>query len=120
MKRVRSIWSGLVLAAALAACGGTPAASILFSPPSGGSTAAIAIVDNAFQGGDLTVAAGTTVTWTNQGQRKHTVTSEDGSFASDGSLSSGAKFEHRFDTAGTFRYVCAIHAVMHGTITVTP
>jgi hypothetical protein len=47
----------------------------------------------------------------------HTVTADDGSFKSD-RLESGATFSHKFATAGTFAYHCAIRASMKGTVTV--
>lgn len=66
----------------------------------------------------LTVAAGTTVTWTNRDEEPHTVAASDGSFHSPG-MGTGATFTHTFATAGTFEYVCSIHPMMHGTVVVT-
>jgi len=86
--------------------------------PAGG--AAVAIVDYGFNAADITVKAGTTVTWTNTGQRGHTVTSTDSGFTSSGTLSSGNTYAVTFGTAGSFSYVCAIHGSMKGTVTVTP
>ena len=86
----------------------------------GGPVASVAIVDNDFSPADLTVAVGTTVTWSNTGQRRHTVTSIDGGFTSSGSLSSGGTYAQTFSTAATFAYICSIHTSMKGTITVTP
>jgi plastocyanin len=86
----------------------------------GGAVASVAIVDNDFSPADLTIAVGTTVTWTNTGQRRHTVTSTDGGFTSSGTLSSGDTYAQTFGTAATFAYICAIHTSMKGTITVTP
>ncbi len=80
--------------------------------------AAVGIVDFAFEPAALEVAAGTTVTWTNQGAAPHTVTATDGAFDS-GRLEPGASFSQSFDTPGTFSYFCAIHPSMTGTITVT-
>jgi plastocyanin len=90
-----------------AATEGTPTAS--------GST--VTIVDFAFMPQELTVAVGTTVTWTNEDWAPHTVTAGDGSFDS-GRLDQGASFEHTFDQAGTHAYVCTFHPGMTGTITV--
>ncbi len=70
-----------------------------------------------FQPADLTVAVGTTVTWTNKDSAPHTVTADDSSFKS-GNLSIDATFSQTFSTAGTFAYHCAIHSSMKGTITV--
>jgi len=103
-----------------AAGGSSPAAG---SPAAGGS--AVAIVDFAFNPTTLTVAKGTSVTWTNTGTAGHTVTADDKSFDSDtgntnATLAGGATFSHTFDTAGTFTYHCKVHSQMTGSITVTP
>ena len=95
-----------------------PAATPAGNP--GGAVASVAIVDNGFSPADLTIAVGTTVTWTNTGQRRHTVTSIDGGFTSSGTLTSGGRYAQTFGTAGTFAYICSIHTSMKGTITVTP
>ncbi len=84
----------------------------------GGTTGAVSIVDFGFEPADLTVAAGTTVTWTNTGAATHTVKWSDGTPESSG-LTSGATYQRTFDTAGSFPYVCGIHGSMSGTITVT-
>ena len=65
----------------------------------------------------LTVAAGSTVTWTNKDDEPHTVVSEAGLFRS-GALDTGDSFSFRFDKAGTYRYTCSIHPRMLGTIVV--
>lgn len=86
----------------------------------GGPTASVDVFDNGFTLADLTIAKGTTVTWTDTGQRSHTVTGADGTFGSDGVLTSGKTYSHTFDSAGTFAYKCLIHSDMQGTVTVTP
>ncbi|UXA08032.1 cupredoxin family copper-binding protein [Mycobacterium sp. SMC-2] len=72
----------------------------------------------AFAPATLTVAAGTTVTWTNRDEEPHTVAASDGSFRSPG-MGTGATFTHTFTDAGTFDYVCSIHPMMRGTVVVT-
>ena len=67
---------------------------------------------------NLTVAAGTTVTWRNQGVAIHTTTSDDDLWGSD-VLRSGQTFSFTFSQPGTFDYFCAIHPDMTATITVT-
>lgn len=54
------------------------------------------------------VQAGTTITWTNSDYEEHTVTADDGSFAS-GPLGPGQQFSHTFDVAGGFAYHCDYH-----------
>jgi len=79
---------------------------------------AVSIVDFAFAPADLTVAVGTAITWSNNDGAPHRIKSGDGSFDSD-DLSGGDTFEHTFDSAGSFPYLCGIHASMSGTITVS-
>ena len=79
---------------------------------------AVSIAGFAFDAKTLTIAKGTTVTWTNLDSATHSVVATDTSFVSD-NLAKGGTFEHTFDTAGTFPYVCGIHNYMRGTITVT-
>jgi glucose dehydrogenase/plastocyanin len=65
------------------------------------------------------VAAGTTVTWTNDGDLQHTATSRDGVFDT-GLLASGATASHTFDTPGVYDYFCAPHPWMVGEVIVDP
>ncbi len=78
-----------------------------------------------FVPGNRTVQVGTTVTWINQSNEVHTVTSgsdgeHDGLFDS-GDIPPDGEFEHTFDEVGTFDYYCIPHLQgnMTGTITVT-
>jgi len=119
--------AALTIAAALAiaACSGsaTPAPSTQPSaarpsaaaPAAGGGT--VSIANFAFAPASMTVAVGTTVTWTNTDSAGHTVTAADGSFKSD-KLGTGATFSQTFAKAGTYAYHCSIHSSMTGTITV--
>ncbi|MCC6178938.1 MAG: cupredoxin domain-containing protein [Chloroflexi bacterium] len=66
----------------------------------------------------LTIEAGTTVTWTNQGSTAVTITSPDGLFDSD-TLAPGASYSYTFDTPGTFRYFCVPYPHMKGLVVVT-
>ena len=123
MRTIKTVGLGVLLAIVVAACSGAGAGSP--SPteaPSaaapGGTTGAVSIVDFGFEPADLTVAAGTTVTWTNTGAATHTVKWGDGTPESTG-LTAGATYQRTFDTAGSFPYVCGIHGSMSGTITVT-
>jgi plastocyanin len=65
----------------------------------------------------LEVTVGTTVTWTNAGERNHTATSDDDVFGSD-RLGSGDTFSFTFEEAGTFPYRCELHESMRATIVV--
>jgi plastocyanin len=80
---------------------------------------AVTIDNFAFSPTPLTVAPGTTVTWTNKDEEPHTVLSADGgqSFKSP-ALDTDDKFTFTFDKAGTYKYFCSIHPRMVGTVVV--
>jgi plastocyanin len=67
----------------------------------------------------ITVAPGSTVTWTNLDGVTHVVTADDGSWGS-GTLEEGNSYSHVFTSPGTHTYHCAIHPFMKGTVVVTP
>lgn len=95
----------------------TTGVSITAPPPAAGATQ-VTIDGLAFAPPNLTVPAGTTVTWTNRDEEPHTVAASDGSFHSPG-MGTGATFAHTFSAPGTFDYVCSIHPMMRGTVVVT-
>ncbi len=65
----------------------------------------------------LTIAVGTTVTWTNRDDIPHTVVSTDGVFKSK-VLDTDEKFSFNFSKAGTYPYFCSIHPKMTGKVIV--
>jgi len=75
------------------------------------------ILDGSFEPLDLEVKVGTTVKWTNEGQKPHTVTSDKGDWGS-GELANGQTFTATFTKAGTFEYHCKLHPDMKAKITV--
>lgn len=80
------------------------------------------MVGQSFSPSTREVTVGTTVTWTNQSNEVHTVTSgsggsHDGKFDS-GSVQPGAVFSFTFDETGSFPYYCIPHPGMTGTIVV--
>ena len=98
-----------------AAPGGTPAAA---GDQAGVGASAVGIKDFAFNPATIEVAAGTTVTWTNQDTAPHTATAEDGSFDT-GRLDQGQAGTATFDQPGTYAYICSFHPNMTGTVEVT-
>ncbi|MEJ7561469.1 MAG: cupredoxin domain-containing protein [Ilumatobacteraceae bacterium] len=82
-----------------------------------GAADEVTIADFAFDPAELEVAAGATVTWTNNDSATHTVESDDETLMSD-DLPSGATYEMTFDEPGTYEYVCGIHPNMAGTVIV--
>ena len=81
------------------------------------SPRAVSITGFAFRPAQVTVAAGETVTWTNEDTAEHTVTHDGGGFTSS-TLSRGGRFRMAFDRRGTYRYFCALHPDMRGTVIV--
>jgi plastocyanin len=75
-------------------------------------------IDNySFMPGDLTVAAGTTVTWVNHDDVPHTVRNNDGTMKSK-ALDTDDKFSMTFDKPGTYEYFCSIHPKMTAKVVV--
>jgi plastocyanin len=78
------------------------------------------VIDNfAFGPATLTVARGSTVTWTNKDDDPHTVVSDsDPKVFKSGALDTDDHFTFTFTDAGTFKYFCTIHPRMQGTVIV--
>jgi plastocyanin len=75
-------------------------------------------IDNfSFTPANLSVPVGTTVTWTNQDDMVHTVTSSTRAFSSTG-LETGQAFSYAFTTPGTYTYFCSFHPKMTATVIV--
>lgn len=70
-----------------------------------------------FDPGSVTIEAGATVTWRNNGAAQHTVLADDGSFDS-GILDPGETFERTFDEPVSLRYKCEPHPWMTGIVRV--
>lgn len=84
------------------------------------ATSTVTIQNFAFSPSDITVKAGSTVTWTNRDSVTHTVTENDGQAGpNSGDLAPGKSYSFTFTTSGTFKYHCSIHPEMLGTVTVT-
>ncbi|MEW6208366.1 MAG: cupredoxin domain-containing protein [Acidobacteriota bacterium] len=75
-------------------------------------TAKVTIKNFEFVPKELTVTAGATVEWVNEGGR-HTVEADKNEFKSD-VLANGGKFSHKFDKPGTYAYHCGFHGSAGG------
>jgi plastocyanin len=75
------------------------------------------IQNMAFSPSIITVAAGTTITWTNKDGMAHTVTSDTNLFDS-GNISSNGSYTHTFTASGTYPYHCAVHLDMTASVKV--
>jgi plastocyanin len=78
------------------------------TPAGTAGSATIAMEDDRFDPKSLTIEAGQTVTWVNQGADWHSVASFDGSFES-AQVSPGESFSHTFATPGTYKFICKHH-----------
>jgi plastocyanin len=78
------------------------------------------VIDNfAYSPANLTVHPGQTVTVVNHDSATHTLTAAGGSTFDTGAINPGKTATFTAPaTAGTYPYVCSIHASMHGTLTV--
>lgn len=77
----------------------------------------IDLKDFAFSPDSVTVKKGTKVTWTQRDSAGHTVTSYEGIFDSP-ILAKGETWSYTFDNVGAYKYYCAPHPRMEGTIIV--
>jgi plastocyanin len=70
-------------------------------------------IDNFTFGPDtLTVAAGTTVKWTNRDDIPHTVVSDDKATFKSKAMDTDESFSYTFNKPGTYTYFCSIHPKM--------
>lgn len=82
-------------------------------------TDTVSIKNFAFSPVNISVKAGTKVTWTNNDSATHTVTETDGKTGpSSGNLTNGDSYSFTFTKPGIYHYDCSIHPNMTGTVTV--
>lgn len=90
---------------------------------SASQTSSVEIKDFAYSPRTISVKKGTTVTWTNQDNAGHSVTSDDNDKNTDKLesklLQKGESFKATFNTPGTYYYHCTAHPNMTGTVIVT-
>ena len=77
----------------------------------------IVIENFVFVPSEVTITAGTKVTWINKDEAPHTATSVDKKFNSGG-MDTDDKFSFVFNDKGDYAYFCALHPHMKATITV--
>jgi plastocyanin len=112
----------LVVLALTSWLGSTPAAAA--SGTQSGRDAEVRITEDggdpdswAFQPPMITVERGTTVVWGNEGPHTHTVSADDGSFASP-DIEPGGTWRRHFGSLGEYAYHCSPHPWMKGTVRV--
>jgi plastocyanin len=82
-----------------------------------GNPNTISMKNSVFSPPSLQVNINSTVTWINDDNMVHTVTSDNGSFDS-GDIAPGARFSFTFTNTGTFNYHCVHHSGMTGVLIV--
>ena len=139
MKPLRVILGATCAVLVLGACGGAGGATTEDRPDPGtgvdAGAASVVITNFAFDPDPVRVAVGEEVTWTNEDDILHTVTSgtpkeqgvpgvskdkapkPDGLF--DEELDLDDDYSFTFDKPGEYSYFCDIHAGMEGTVVVT-
>ena len=108
------LFTAVVLAAVTHGAG---AANVSASAESKPEITEVKIDNFTFGPATLTVAVGTTVTWTNKDDIPHTVVSTDGAFKSK-VLDTDEKFSFTFNKAGNYPYFCSIHPKMTAKVVV--
>jgi amicyanin len=110
------VWATLMIAAAVVLVSG-PNTVAANAAQAQASNAEVKIDNFSFGPTTLTVAVGTTVTWTNRDDIPHTVVSDEKAFKSK-VLDTDEKFSFTFTKPGTYGYFCSIHPKMTGKVVV--
>jgi plastocyanin len=97
---------------------GVLATVALAAAPAVAAPATVDVRDGSFAPGDVTIAAGETVTWSWSGSG-HDVKLSGAEAFTTAFNDAGATYVHRFTTPGTYSYVCEAHAAMKGRVVVT-
>jgi plastocyanin len=132
-KFVEFRWGGLALIAMLSVITLSGRVAFSASEPGGASATAkigstgvstdsateVKIDNFAFTPGEVTVKAGTQVSWINHDDIPHTVDSTQGKFKS-AALDTDEKFQFRFSEPGEYPFYCRMHPKMTGKIIVQP
>jgi amicyanin len=121
MKR-RSVWiaglAAVVMVAMVLLSAGSP--NVTANTQQAASATSEVKIDNfSFGPGTITVAVGTTVTWTNRDDIPHTVVSTDDPKAFKSKvMDTDEKFSYTFAKPGTYSYFCSVHPKMTGKVVV--
>jgi len=119
MKRIKWIFglAAMVVTAFALSAGIRP--SLALSPGDKPTSNATIKIDNfSFGPANITIPAGTTVTWTNNDDVPHVVTSDDNKMFKSKALDTDDRFSFTFTKPGTYNYYCAIHPKMTARIVV--
>jgi len=102
------------------AVGNAPRKVVVQREPMKGSAtgARVSIVNFAFAPTPLKIAAGQSVTWSNDDGAPHGLAYKDGAAGVD-PLLPGKTFTRTFDKPGVYDYVCSVHPYMQGQVVVS-
>jgi plastocyanin len=89
-----------------------------FAAPAFAKEHKVNIDDQKFSPKEIKIKKGDTIVWTNNDDRDHTVTADDGKSFDSGNLNSGKKYQHKFDKAGRYKYHCDYHPRMKAVVVV--
>lgn len=111
------------VSASEAAAASEPPSSAAVSEAAGGGEATVTLTGFAFDTAELTVPAGTEVTFVNDDAAPHTVTEgSDGETAADpimdAEVAAGESTSFTFDEPGTYQITCRFHPTMNMTVVV--
>jgi plastocyanin len=109
MSRLKALLLGAML-------GGVPALAIPIALHAAADQQ-VTIDNFAFTPQNLSVTAGTAVTWKNRDDIPHSIVIGSISVHSH-PLDTDQTFSYTFDKAGTYQYMCGLHPNMHGQIVV--
>lgn len=96
-----------------------PFLTLLAPTPAMAAVHAVAMAQYAFAPAALTVHVGDTITWTNQDQAPHDVTTTSAPVPLHSpTLATGQSWTYTFSQPGTYAYICSIHPDMRAQIVV--
>ena len=100
--------------------GAVAIAAVATVPAQAAQTKTVAVKNNSFSPGSVSIKKGDTVAWKwTQGGIAHNVTPAKGGAGSRTTSTKGYRFTKKFTKAGTFTYVCTIHSSMKSTVRVS-
>jgi plastocyanin len=101
-----------------AVVGSSLADGVLVARAQTAAAATVSIDNFTFTPQQLTVKAGTTVTWTNKDDIPHGIAATGNAFRRSNAMDTDDNYSFTFTTPGTYQYFCYIHPHMTGTIVV--
>ncbi len=119
MKRIKLICAVTAILTTALALGAAAGPSLAGSAGDKPASATEVKIDNfSFGPATVTIPAGTTITWTNNDDVPHVVSSDDNKMFKSKALDTDDRFSFTFTKPGTYNYYCAIHPKMVAKIVV--